>query len=70
VFALEVVLNRRQPLTLLLFDAAGQMHWQEKLPDALHYTRTFDVRHLASGAYFLRAITETDAREVRIIMQK
>lgn len=71
-FEVVVELNTRQRLAMKVIDVLGMVRFQENWEQTLNVTKEVDLSTstLASGIYVVQAITDTDVREVRIVINR
>ena len=67
-FAVTVKLNRKRNLSLMVYNVTGNILFRKSYEETDEVVEEVDIADNASGVYVIRAITETDAREVRIVV--
>lgn len=69
-FDVTVKLNKKYRLSLVIYDVLGGVRFNKSYDATQNVTEHVMLKDVASGVYMLRAITNTDARDVRIIINK
>ena len=67
-FNVQVRLNQSQFLSLILMNTKGEEFYREAWKDVDQLEIDLDFPELSSGTYILRAITDQDAQEIRVII--
>jgi hypothetical protein len=65
-----VKLSKTYNLTLEVYDVLGIKHYHQSWSQVKELEHLLDLRQLPSGIYLLRAITDSDARDVRLVITK
>jgi hypothetical protein len=69
-FEVVVKLSKKYKVSILVYDVLGGVHYNTSTERTQQVNRTINIKDAAAGVYLLRVITETDARDVRIIVNK
>lgn len=69
-FDVTVKLNKKYRLSLVIYDVLGGLRYLKSFEPVQSVTERIKLPEVASGVYMLRAITNTDAKDVRIIINK
>ncbi len=69
-FTVSVTLNKKRNLSLLVFDIVGNIIYQKNYEEVSAVEQYINLTIPSSGMYMVRAITEPDAKDVRIIINK
>jgi hypothetical protein len=71
-FDLAVELNAKQDVAVTVIDFLGVEHYHERWRKTKSISKKIDIRdeQLAPGIYIVRVVTDTDAREVRVMINK
>jgi len=67
-FRVTVQLNRKRNLSLIVYNVAGNILFHNSYEETDEVIQDVDISENASGVYLVRAVTETDAYEVRIVV--
>jgi large repetitive protein len=72
VFNVAVVLHTKQQLVMKVFDVLGNVYFRESWDKTTSVTKEIDLssRSLTAGIYVIQVITNNDAREVRIAINR
>jgi large repetitive protein len=69
-FTVSVTLNRKRNLSLMVYATTGNIVYQNKYTDVEQVDQLITVNNAANGLYLVRAITESDAKEVKVIINR
>ncbi len=69
-FSVYVKLNKKRNLSLVVFDATGIRMFTQNFEDVQEVTLPGSLANAAAGLYIVRAITEAEAKEVRLIVNR
>ncbi len=69
-FNVAVKMVKKQILMLTITDIKGLEHYRKTWQNVDQLSTTINLSQEVAGTYFLRAITENDVRELKIILQK
>jgi hypothetical protein len=69
-FDLNVKLTKKYNLSIVVYDMVGVAHYGNKWQQIQELTEKISLPLASSGIYLLRVITDTDARDIRIIINK
>ncbi len=69
-FTVSVTLNKKRNLSLLVFDIVGNILYQKNYEEVSSVEQYINLTTPSSGLYMVRAITEPDAKDVRIVINK
>lgn len=69
-FKVAVKLNKKHNLSLVIYDVLGVKHYSKSWDKVEELDLDIVLDKAAKGIYLIRAITESDAREAKIIIEK
>lgn len=69
-FTVTVTLNKPRNLSLVVFSVTGNIVYQNTYTDTDSVSQFISIQQNATGLYLVRAITENDARDARVIFNK
>ncbi len=69
-FSIYVRLNRQRNLSVILFDATGTVLFNQRFEEVKEVTLPGSLANAAAGLYIVRAITEAEAQEIRLIVNR
>ncbi|MDJ1482960.1 T9SS type A sorting domain-containing protein [Cytophagaceae bacterium YF14B1] len=67
-FVAEVSMLRKQQLVIVLYDMLGNEKYRKQWNDVKSVTEEITLVNPASGIYMIRAITNNDAREIKLVV--
>lgn len=69
-FNIQITLAKKSNLSISVYDLLGVIQYADHLDEAREINESIDLRHAAAGIYLMRMVTDTDARDVRLIIQR
>jgi len=69
-FTVKVVLNYKHRVSMLVYDIVGGIHYHGAWEDVEALTQTINMSDVAAGVYLLRVITPSEARDIRLLINK
>ena len=69
-FTIHVKMLRKQPLMITVTDVKGLERYRKLWQETETLETTINLGTEVEGTYLLRAVTENDVRELKIILQK
>lgn len=69
-FKVAVKLNKKHNLSLVIYDVLGVKHYSKSWENVGELDEDIVLDKAAKGIYLVRAITESDAKEAKIIIEK
>ena len=67
---MAVKLNKKYNLSLVIYDVLGVKHYSKSWDNVEEMDLDIVLDKAAKGIYLIRAITESDAKEAKIIIEK
>lgn len=69
-FELYIKLTKKYKLSVVIFDVLGVRHYNKNWSDLEELHERISLSDIPAGVYMLRAITESDAQDVRLVINK
>jgi hypothetical protein len=69
-FDVTIRLNKKYRLSLTVYDVLGGIHYNKSWETVQEAAERITLQDVSAGVYLLRAVTNNDARDVRIIINK
>jgi hypothetical protein len=69
-FEVTVKLNKKYNLSITVYDVLGTKHYENNWTSIEELKQTIIIDKAASGVYLLRAVTESDAKDIRLLINK
>lgn len=69
-FKVSVKLNKKYNLSLVIYDVMGVQHYTKSWENVDHVAADISLDKSGKGIYLIRAITESDAKDAKIIIEK
>jgi hypothetical protein len=69
-FTVTVKLNYKHRLSMVVYDIVGGTHYHGAWENVEVVTELINLRDVASGVYLLRVITPSEAKDIRILINK
>lgn len=69
-FELSVTLSKKYNLSVLVYDVLGNRHYENTWDGVEEVKQSIELTDVSAGVYLLRVITESDAEDVRILINK
>jgi hypothetical protein len=69
-FEVTVTLSKKYNLSIVVYDVLGTAHYQNSWTGVEGIKHTIILSNASSGVYLLRAVTESDAQDVRLLINK
>ena len=67
---IKVALIKKQQLLVVVFDMTGKEYFRKRWEDLLDLDENINLNIPITGSYILRALTDNDAREVKLVVNK
>jgi hypothetical protein len=69
-FDVSILLNKKRNLSVVVYDMIGASHYTNSWENVQEVKQRITLNSVSSGIYLLRVITETDAADTRIVINK
>jgi hypothetical protein len=69
-FEVKAKLSKKYNVSLVIYDVVGGVHYRNNWESVDELNQPIALTGLASGLYLVRLITDSDAREVRMVITK
>lgn len=69
-FSVAVKLSKKFNVSIRIYDVLGVKHYDKNWSEVDNISETIALEKSPEGMYLLRAVTDSDARDIRIIIKK